>query len=45
LAERQDPKLKKYIFKNLLGPRTFVDQVISSPYEPGSIFKTITEAI
>ena len=45
LEERQNPNLKKYIFKNLLWPRTFVDQVISSPYEPGSIFKTITEAI
>ena len=45
IKERQDPKLKKYIFQNLLWPRTFVDQVISSPYEPGSIFKTITEAI
>ncbi len=45
IEERQNPTLKKYIFKNLLWPRTFVDQVISSPYEPGSIFKTITEAI
>ena len=45
LKDRTNPKLKKYIFKNLLWPRTFVDQVISSPYEPGSIFKTITEAI
>ena len=45
LKERTDPNLKKYIYKNLLWPRTFVNQVISSPYEPGSIFKTITEAI
>ncbi len=45
LEDRQNPNLKKYIFKNLLWPRTFINQVISSPYEPWSIFKTITEAI
>ncbi len=43
--ERFNPKLKKYIFKNLLWPRTFLDQIISEPYEPWSIFKVITEAI
>lgn len=45
LDERFNPKLKKYIFKNLLWPRTFLNQNISSPYEPWSIFKVITEAI
>jgi len=43
--ERFSNKYKKYIFKNLLGPRTFINQNISTPYEPGSIFKVITEAI
>jgi len=43
--ERFNPKYKKYIFSNLLWPRTFKNQAISSPYEPWSIFKTITEAI
>jgi len=43
--ERFDPKLKKYIFKNLLWPRTFINQNIAEPYEPWSIFKVLTEAI
>lgn len=43
--ERFDKKYKKFIFKNLFWPRTFVNQVISDPYEPGSIFKVMTEAI
>ena len=45
LDERFDPMRKKYIFKNLYGPRTFLNQSISAPYEPWSIFKVITEAI
>lgn len=43
--ERFDPQYKKYIYKNILWPRTFINQIISSPYEPWSIFKVITEAI
>ena len=45
LKDRFNSKLKKYIFKNLLWPRTFVNQVISEPYEPWSIFKVITESV
>jgi cell division protein FtsI/penicillin-binding protein 2 len=45
LNERKDLNLKKYIFKNLLGPQVFVDKNISMPYEPGSVFKTFTLAI
>ncbi len=43
--ERYDKNIKKYIYKNILWPRTFVNHIISSPYEPWSIFKVITEAI
>ncbi len=43
--DRKDPSLKKYLFKNKLWPQTFVDKVISFPYEPGSIFKSFTLAI
>ncbi len=43
--QRKDPKYKKYIFKNLLGPQVFVDKNISFPYEPWSVFKTFTLAI
>jgi len=43
--ERKDPSLKKYVFKNRLGPMTFVDKIITFPYEPGSIFKAFTLAI
>ena len=43
--DRFNPKLKKYIFKNLLWPRTFINQVISDPYEPWSIFKVLTVSI
>jgi len=45
LAERKDPYLKKYIFKNLLWPQVFVDKNISMAYEPWSVFKTFTLAI
>lgn len=34
--------LEKYIAKNTYGSRVFVDKNISSPYEPGSIFKPFT---
>ena len=43
--ERFNPHIKKYIYKNILWPRTFLNQVISQPYEPWSIFKVITESI
>jgi len=43
--ERFDSKYKKYMFKNVLWPRTFLNQNIQAPYEPWSIFKVITEAI
>jgi cell division protein FtsI/penicillin-binding protein 2 len=43
--ERQDPELNKYVFRNRLGPQVFVDKNIGFPYEPGSIFKSLTLAI
>ena len=43
--ERLDSMLQKYIATNIYGPQVFVDKNIASPYEPGSIFKTITYAI
>lgn len=45
IKERFDQNIKKYIYKNILWPRTFVNQIISEPYEPWSIFKIITAAI
>ena len=36
------PWERKYIFENYLGPQVFVDKNISFPYEPWSIFKTLT---
>ena len=41
-VEREDVLLEKYIAKNTYGSRVFVDKNISSPYEPGSIFKPFT---
>ena len=43
--QRKDPNLKKYIYKNIFWPNVFINQNISQPYEPWSIFKTITVAI
>ncbi len=43
--QRVNPKLKKYIYENIYGPRVFRNQNISDPYEPGSIFKTITVGV
>ncbi len=43
--ERQNTGLQKFINKNVFGPQVFVDKNISSPFEPGSIFKAFTIAI
>lgn len=43
--ERQLPDLKKYYFKNLLGPQTFIDKNISASYEPGSIMKAVSMGV
>lgn len=43
--QRKDPKLKKYVYKNILWPRTFLNGIISEAYEPWSISKVITAAI
>lgn len=43
--QKKDPKLKKYIYKNILWPRTFLNWIIAEPFEPWSIFKILTEAI
>lgn len=43
--QRQDLSIKKYFFENLLWPQVFVDKNISYPYEPGSVFKSITLGI
>jgi len=40
--ERVDLTLPKYYFENLIWPQVFVNKNISYPYEPGSIFKTLT---
>lgn len=42
---RTAPGKNKYIFENYLWPQVFIDKNISFPYEPWSIFKTITLAI
>jgi cell division protein FtsI/penicillin-binding protein 2 len=43
--ERDDATRKRYIFTNWLGPQIFINNAISRPYEPGSIFKPLTAAI
>jgi len=40
--EREDLSMAKYYFENLLGPQVFENKNISYPYEPGSIFKSLT---
>ena len=45
IAERQNTWLQKYLNTNIYGPQVFVDNNISTPYEPGSIFKSFTTAI
>ncbi len=43
--ERKDITKKKYYFNNLLWPQVFIDKNIAFPYEPWSIFKSLTLAI
>jgi cell division protein FtsI/penicillin-binding protein 2 len=45
IAERQDITLEKYLPTNTYGSQVFVDKNISTPFEPGSIFKAFTMAI
>lgn len=42
---RAEPGKNKYIFENYLWPQVFIDKNIWFPYEPWSIFKTLTLAI
>ncbi len=42
IDERMNKIAKKYIPKNIYWPTVFVDKNISYPYDPWSIFKTIT---
>jgi len=44
-AERTNTWLQKYINSNIFGTQVFVDNNISTPFEPGSIFKSFTTAI
>jgi len=45
LPERFTALVPKFIYQNIFGPTVLVDKNISFPYDPGSIFKTITYAI
>ena len=45
ISERQNTGLQKYLNSNIYGAQVFVDNNISTPYEPGSIFKSFTTAI
>ena len=45
ISERQNTWLQKYLNTNIYWPQVFVDNNISTPYEPGSIFKSFTAAI
>lgn len=45
LSERQNTGLQKFINTNVFWPQVFVDKNISSPFEPGSIFKAFTVAL
>jgi cell division protein FtsI/penicillin-binding protein 2 len=45
VTERQDITLEKYLPTNTYGAQVFVDKNISTPFEPGSIFKAFTMAI
>ena len=45
ITERQDITLAKYLPRNIYGAQVFVDKNISTPFEPGSIFKAFTMAI
>ncbi len=37
--------IPKYKYKNLFGPGVYVNDIVGSLYEPGSVFKAITTAI
>ena len=43
--ERENPLVKKYQYKNSVGPLAYMSDPVASLYEPGSIFKPITVAI
>ena len=43
--ERANPLVKKYRYKNNVGPLAYMSDPVASLYEPGSIFKPITVAI
>ena len=45
ISERQNTGLQKFIESNIYWPQVFVDNNISTPFEPGSIFKSFTTAI
>ena len=45
ISERQNTGLQKFIESNVYWPQVFVDNNISTPFEPGSIFKSFTTAI
>ena len=45
VAERQNTWLQKFIESNIYWSQVFVDNNISTPFEPGSIFKSFTTAI
>lgn len=39
------PAIPKYMYKNKFGAGVYVNDIITSLYEPGSVFKAITTAI
>jgi cell division protein FtsI/penicillin-binding protein 2 len=43
--ERADATRKRYVFNNGLWPQIFINNNISRPYEPWSVFKPVTAAI
>jgi cell division protein FtsI/penicillin-binding protein 2 len=45
ITERQDSTLAKYLPTNGYGAQVFIDKNISTPFEPGSIFKAFTMGI
>lgn len=40
-----DPTKAKYVYENGIGLGSYLNQVVSSLYEPGSVFKALTVAI
>lgn len=44
-SERQDVTLPKYVAKNIYWSQALIDNNVSRPYEPGSVFKAFTVAI